>query len=128
MRCLAKIFSLLPTAAVQSALKSAMESFSAQCQARILKNVAESAPAVWLGLSVFGFLRGGARRSSPRGVHGEAVLVTRLGGIICSDERMAPRLSAGPGQRSHTRAGYLEQVWEENLIYRAQAVICFGHN
>lgn len=77
MKCLAKKFSLLPMTAVQSALKSAVVSSFAQCQARIMKHVAESALAVWLvvglGLPVSGFLCRGARRSSPRCVHGEAV-------------------------------------------------------
>lgn len=50
-------------------------------------------------------------------LHGEAVVVTRLGGIVCSGEHVAPSSAASPGQQSHTRAGYLEQVWEENFVF-----------
>lgn len=52
----------------------------------------------------------GARRSSPRCLHGKAVLVTRLGGIVCSGESVAHSSSADAGLWSHTRAGFLEQV------------------
>lgn len=83
--------------------------------------VAESGLAVWLvpglDLSAFHLLHGGGSRSISRHLHGEAVLVTRLGGIVCSDEHVAPPSSSGIGQLSHTRAGYSQQVLEKNLPF-----------
>lgn len=107
MRCLAKILSLIPTTAVQSALKSAVVS-SLQCQARFTEHGAESALAAQLvpglGLPALGSSCGRVRRSSPRCLHGEAVLVPKLGGTVCSGEHVAPLSPAGPGQQSHTTA------------------------
>lgn len=82
--------------------------FFAQCQARITEHGAESAPAAQLvpglGLPAFGSSCGGVRRSSPRCLPGEAVLVPKLGGTVCSGERVAPLSPAGAGQQSHTTA------------------------